>query len=193
MAIEEPAYSVTAKDPPFEVRMYDPYCVAATAIADADFTEAGNIGFRRLFRYIQGDNIAQKKLPMTAPVGIEPNASEKIPMTAPVGQSLGSSGYEVWFVMPKGSTLETLPQPKNPQVRLRQMGARRVAVLRYSGGWSEARYEAKKGELRAWIKKNNLAPAGPPVLSRYDSPFTLWFLRRNEVQIEIQMEDGQSR
>lgn len=185
MAIEEPTYSVTTHEPPFELRAYEPYCVAETTVATSDFGEAGNIGFRRLFRYIQGNNQSQKKLPMTAPVGIEPPSSEKIPMAAPVGQSLGAAGYQVWFVMPKGSSLETLPKPTDPTVQIRCLKERQMAVVRYSGGWAESHFEAKKSELMDWIKKKNLSPNGPPVLSRYNSPFTLWFLRRNEVQVEI--------
>ena len=138
----------------------------------------------RLFRYIQGENQSQNKLPMTAPVGMMPPPSEKIPMTAPVGQSRSSEGYQVWFVMPKGSKLEILPKPTDPQVQIRCLEARQVAVLRYSGG-AESRYEAKKSELRDWLKKKNLEPIAPPVLSRYNSPFTLWFLRRNEVEIQV--------
>jgi len=186
MAIEEPAFTVTKQEAPFEVRAYDSFCVAETTVSTSDFSEAGNIGFRRLFGYIQGANQSQKKLPMTAPVGVEPPSSEKIPMTAPVGQSLSPDGYQVWFVMPKGSTLETLPKPTNSQVRLRCLPPRKVAVIRYSGGWSESRYDAKKAELLGWIKKQQLNPTGPPVLSRYNSPFALWFLRRNEVQIDVQ-------
>jgi hypothetical protein len=185
MAIEEPYYSIIKQESPFEVRAYETYCVAETTVATSDFSEAGSIGFRRLFRYIQGDNQSQKKLPMTAPVGVEPPSSEKIPMTAPVGQSRNSEGYQVWFVMPKGSTLETLPKPTDPNVQIRCLEARHVATVRYSGGWAESRYEAKKSELLAWINKRNFDPIGPPVLCRYNSPFTLWFLRRNEVQIEI--------
>ena len=185
MAIEEPAFSIIKQEPPFELRAYNAYCVAETVIASSDFDAAGNQGFRRLFRYIQGENQSQKKLPMTAPVGMETAASVKIPMTAPVGQSLGPDGYQVWFVMPKGETLETLPKPTNPEVRIHCIEARNVAVLRYSGGWSESRYGAKKAKLLNWIKKEQISPIGTPILARYNSPFTLWFLRRNEVQIEI--------
>ncbi len=185
MAIEEPAFSIVKQEAPFELRAYEAYCVAETVIASSDFNEAGNQGFRRLFRYIQGENQSQKKLPMTAPVGIEASGPVKIPMTAPVGQSLGPDGYQVWFVMPKGETLETLPKPTNPEVRIRCIEARTVAVLRYSGSWSESRYEAKKAELLNWIKKEKMVSVGTPLLARYNSPFTLWFLRRNEVQIEI--------
>ncbi len=185
MAIEEPPYSVTKQESPFEVRAYEPYCVAETTVATSDFNEAGNIAFRRLFRYIQGNNQSQKKIPMTAPVGLEPRGPEKIPMTAPVGQTHGPEGYRVWFVMPKYATLETLPKPTDPLVHVHCIEARQMAVIRYSGGWAESRYEAKKSELLDWLKKKKLDPIGPPVLARYNSPFSLWFLRRNEVQIEI--------
>ncbi len=185
MAIEEPTYSVTMQVRPFEVRAYESYCVAETMVVTSDFDEAGSTGFRRLFRYIQGNNQSQKKFPMTAPVGVEPPSSEKIPMTAPVVQTRGPEGYKVWFVMPKGATIDTLPKPTDPNVKIRCIEARQVAVIRYSGGWAESRYEAKKLELMKWIKNKRLGPNGPPVLSRYNSPFTLWFLRRNEVQIEI--------
>jgi hypothetical protein len=185
MAIEEPAFTVIKKEASFEVRAYDPYCLAETTVYTDDFSDAGNVGFRRLFRYIQGENQSQTKIPMTAPVGLEKPPSEKIPMTAPVAQSATSAGYRVWFVMPQGATLDRLPKPTNPQVEIRCLPARHVAVIRYSGGWGKSRYEAHTAKLLDWIKKQNLSPQGPPVLSRYNSPFSLWFLRRNEVQVDV--------
>lgn len=188
MAIEEPLFTVTKSEAPFEVRAYESYCLAETTVNTEDFNEAGNIGFRRLFRYIQGENQSQQKLPMTAPVGLEEPPSEKIPMTAPVGQSSSSAGYRVWFVMPQCSTLDRLPKPTNPQVQLSCLPARKVAVIRYSGGWGKSHYDAQTAKLLDWIKKQKLLPAGPPVLSRYNSPFSLWFLRRNEVQVDVREE-----
>ena len=87
--------------------------------------------------------------------------------------------------MPKTYTLETLPIPDDPKVIIRQTPARKVAVFTYSGSWSESRYLEKLSEFQEELKKNNIQTIGEPILARFNSPFQLWFLRRNEIWIEI--------
>ena len=89
------------------------------------------------------------------------------------------------FMMPASYTLETLPEPEDPQVALRQVQARRMAVVRYSGSWSEKGYLRHRSELESWMRAKGLAGAGDPQWARYNSPFTLWFLRRNEILIPV--------
>ena len=183
MAIEEAPYRVIEKDGDFELRQYAPYIVAETLV-EGDFSEVGNEGFRRLFDYIQGENRRRQSIPMTAPVAQEA-ASEKIPMTAPVGQEKASGKWRITFVMPSSYTLETLPEPLDPRIRLTEIPGGLMAAHRYSGTWGKERYEAKERRLREFIAEKGLRSEGEPVFARYNSPFMLWFLRRNEVLIPV--------
>lgn len=188
MAIEEAAYSVVVKDGAFEVRDYAPHVLAETVVAGA-FDKAGNRAFGRLFRYISGGNRSRRKVAMTAPVSQEASG-EKIAMTAPVGQQRARDRWVVSFTMPAAYSLETLPEPEDPQVTLRQVPARRMAALRYSGFWSERGYLRHRQMLDAWVRGKGLSVAGDPVWARYNSPFSAWFLRRNEILIPVAGETG---
>lgn len=187
MAIEEPAYTVKSKTSDYEVRAYGPIVVAETKV-ESDFESAGNQAFRILAGYIFGANKSKTKIAMTAPVS-QAAASEKIEMTAPVTQTKGATGFNVQFTMPKTYTLETLPIPNDARVRLRQIPARRMAVYRYSGSWSESRYKEKLATFREALKRDHVVSIGEPTLARFNSPFHLWFLRRNEIWIEVK-DDG---
>jgi len=183
MAIEEAEYKVVEKEGRFEIRDYAPHVLAET-IVESDIEKAGNKAFQRLFRYISGANRSKKKVAMTAPVSQEPRG-EKIEMTAPVGQQNVQGRWAVSFMMPSSYTLETLPEPEDPNISLRQVQARRMAAVRYSGLWSEKKYLRYKKMLESWIQEKDLTIVGEPVWARYNAPFTLWFLRRNEVLIPV--------
>ena len=183
MAIEEPEYKVLSKTALYEIRSYGPVAVAETKVA-TNFESAGKEAFRILAGYIFGGNNAKIKIAMTAPVSQEA-ASEKIATTTPVSQTKRDSGYIVQFTMPKPFTVETLPKPNDPRVTLRQLPPRLVAVYRYSGSWSEAHYKQNLALLVEALKKDHLSFVGEPVLARYDSPFKLWFLRRNEIWLQL--------
>lgn len=183
MAIEEPDYKIESKADLYEIRSYGPIVVAETKI-ESDFENAGNQAFRILANYIFGDNISKAKIAMTAPVTQAP-LSEKIAMTAPVSQIKSPSGFLVQFTMPKSFTLETLPTPNDSRVHLRQLPAKKVAVFTYSGSWSEERYLKKLEVFKESLRKDNVFILGEPVLARYNSPFQLWFLRRNEIWLEV--------
>ena len=183
MAIEEATYKVVKKDNKFEIRDYVPHILAETVV-EGDFEEAGNKAFNVLFGYISGDNRSREKLAMTAPVSQEPKG-EKIKMTAPVGQQRVQESWAVSFMMPASYTLETLPEPEDPKVTLRQVPARRIAAVRYSGFWNEKGYLRYKLELESWISEKGYTIVGDPIWARYNAPFTPWFLRRNEILIPV--------
>lgn len=183
MAIEKLAYRVVDEDGAFELRQIEPHLVAETFV-EGDFDQVGSEGFRRLVKYIGGANERSAEIAMTAPVVQEPEA-EKIAMTAPVGQQESGGRYRVTFVMPSRYTLETLPRPTDERIRLRAEPERSMAAIRYSGFWSRSRYDEHERKLRDWIAGRGLEPAGEPVWARYDPPFMPWFLRRNEVLIEV--------
>jgi len=186
MATEEAPYTVIKSDDIFELREYAPQ-ILAEIIVDGDLEGAGSKAFRPLFGYISGDNKARSKIAMTAPVSQEPQG-ENIAMTAPVSQQRVQGKWAVSFMMPAAYTMDTLPTPDDPNITLRQVPARRVAAVRYSGRWSEEKYLLHKEKLGKWIIDNHLTVSGEPVWARYNPPFTLWFLRRNEILIPVTVE-----
>jgi len=184
MATEEAKYAVLEKDGHFELRQYEP-CIVAETLVEGDFDEVGNAGFRRLFRYISGDNQAKIPISMTSSV-VQEMRSEKISMTAPVTQQKTGNYWSIAFVMPAEYTMDTLPIPTDAKVTLRSIPARLVAVITYSGTWSESRYEEHKAMLDMMMSKRKLKTAGEYIYARYNPPFTLWFLRRNEVLVPVE-------
>lgn len=190
MAIEEPKYTLVDKSGDFELRAYAPRVVAETLV-DGSLNDASSAGFKRIADYIFGNNTsrsgASEKVSMTAPVTMAPKseqtASEKISMTAPVAMQQNGSQWRMYFVMPNKYTLSTLPTPNNQAVTLRELPETRMAVLRFSGLAGEEKTASKTVELLAWLKSKHIAPTGTPELARYNPPWTLPFLRRNEVMV----------
>jgi hypothetical protein len=184
MAVEEAKYTVVLNEDNFEVRQYAPHVLAET-IVDGDLEGAGNKAFNLLFKYIDGNNKKQEKVAMTAPVS-QGAAGEKIAMTAPVVQQRENDKWVVSFMMPASYTLETLPEPNDPNVVLRQVPERYMAAVRYSGFWSEKLYRQHLDDLTAWMAKQGIKPMGEPIWARYNPPFMPWFLRRNEILVPVE-------
>ena len=178
-AIEEPDYKVVKTFDQVELREYAPY-VVAEVVLDSSVEGAGNQAFPILAGYIFGKNKGEKKFAMTAPV-TQSAMPTRMEMTAPVTQAAVAGGMRVPFVMPKGVTLATAPEPIDPRVRLREVPATSWAVVRYSGTWSQANYQEHLAALKASLAAQNVATQGEPVLARHNAPFTPWFMRRNEV------------
>ena len=186
MAIEEPPYSVLHSYDGFEVRRYAPYLVAETLV-NAAAEDAGNQGFRILAAYIFGQNKGARSIAMTAPVAQSPSS---IAMTAPVVQTaapaaLAPAAFAIQFAMPAGWTLATLPQPNDSRVTLRELPARTVAVLRYSGTWTQSHYQEQLATLQQLVARQGLHWHGDPIWARYDAPWKPWFLRRNEIWLPL--------
>jgi len=184
VGIEKAKYKVAAKEGKLEIRQYSSQIVAETVV-DADFEDAGNVAFRRLFDYISGNNRKKESISMTAPVN-QKARSEKISMTAPVKQYQSKGRYVVSFVMPSKYTIESLPEPLDSNVVLREIPPCKLAVIRYSGSWSKKRYEARKELLEEFIRNKGLKITGEAIFARYDPPFQLSFLKRNEVLIPVE-------
>lgn len=200
MSLEKPSYTVLWNHGDIEYRQYEPYLVSETVIRNtSDYRDAGNEGFRRLFQYISGANSAQAKIDMTAPVARAPS-SEQIAMTAPVQQVESAKGWSVTFMLPTEYTIETAPIPTDDRVRIRTVPGRLMAVLRYSGRWTEKNFVEKREELRDAVDNESLERIGEFESAAYDPPFMPPFMRRNEVMVEVNtlpaaaapMLDGQS-
>jgi hypothetical protein len=202
MAIEEPRFTSIFKAGSFEVRQYAPMLVAETVV-DGDMDEASTRGFRKIADFIFGNNQSAQtggsaKIAMTAPVTQEPQLekSEKIAMTAPVtmgaasnttdSNMAGSNKWRIHFVMPSKYTMANIPQPKNADVKLREIPGKYFAVYNYTGFNTKSQVQAKTDELVAWVREKNLKALSSPQLSRYDPPWTLPMFRRNEIMIEIE-------
>ncbi len=185
MATETPKYELLKSATDLELRQYPPLVVAQTEV-DGDRDKVGTEAFRRLAGYIFGGNHESKKIAMTAPVTQAPVDGVKIAMTAPVTQqSTGQRKWRVQFMMPSEYTLQTLPEPNDPRVHLRQLEPRRFAAIGYSETWSIKNYEQHLAKLRAAVQREGLKAKGEPVWARYDPPFKPWFLRKNEILIEV--------
>jgi 3',5'-cyclic AMP phosphodiesterase CpdA len=182
LGVPEPEFKTVRADANFELRDYGPVITADTTVS-GDGVKARNAGFMPLADYIFAKDRKGDKIAMTAPV--TQAAREKIAMTAPVSQQPSAGGWTISFTMPAGYTMANLPQPADPGVRLVEHPARRMAVLKFSGLAGEARMEAKRRELVSAVASAGLTAKGDPVFAFYDPPWTLPFLRRNEVMIEV--------
>ncbi len=195
MAIEEPSYQVLKQSEHFELRQYESQLIAEVTV-QGSLSEASNKGFRLVADYIFGNNQASRaasneseKIAMTAPVVIEAQSS-KIAMTAPVVvEKKGASEQQQWilyFVMPKSYRMDSLPKPNNPQVQIKEIKNKKVAVIRFSGWVDEDKLADRTAELQTWMKQEQLIAIGDPQLARYNPPWTLPWWRRNEVFIPVQ-------
>jgi hypothetical protein len=184
MAIEQPKYDLKLKDGDFEIRRYAPYIVAEVVV-NGDQGQAVQSGFRKLAGYIFGGNAGRTSIAMTAPVAQTPEG-ENIAMTSPVTQAPVSQGrWTVQFMMPAAYTLDKLPKPNDPDIHFRSEPAREMAALRFSGVARERSYREKTDILKRWLAAKKLTAIGSAVLAQYDPPWTPWFMRHNEVLLEI--------
>lgn len=168
MALEEPEYEILVEATGYEIRRYAPYIVAEV---DVRGQSADSAGFRMLAGYIFGDNDGREKMQMTAPV--ESRAAE------------GNEAMTYSFVMERKYALDTLPQPNNDRIRLREKPESIVAVRKFSGRWSDANVAKNEARLLDDLAKDGVPLAGTLALARYNSPFTPWFFRRNEVMVQV--------
>lgn len=198
--VEKPGYQVIKKYESFEIRQYPPQLVAEVYVEN-EFQKAGNAGFRILADFIFGNNKKQKKIAMTAPVSqnlsekinseslrakSETEISQKIAMTAPVAMEKKGNSYLIRFYLPIKYNLQTIPYPVDRRIMIRERPAVKMAAIRYSGTWIQTNYEFQKEILVKNLKKHQIKPKGNAIFARYNSPYTLWFLRRNEVLFELE-------
>jgi hypothetical protein len=161
---ETPDYRVVSTEGPYEIRDYP-----ALTIVSAPMPHRGNDGaFMKLFRFIEGRN----------------DHSQKIAMTTPVLMSGVESGT-MSFVIPKDVAEHGVPTPSNPELTVSNKPAARFAVYRYSGSTKPAAAEKAAKKLQAWVSSKGFMTEGTPIFAYYDPPWTLWFLRRNEVLIHL--------
>ena len=185
-AYEEPAYAIQGELNGIEYRSYAEYLVAETQVINAgDRNAASSVGVRRLFNYIRGENSVSAKIAMTAPVQQQPK-STKIAMTAPVQQSATDAGWTVAFVIPEKYSVDTVPQPTNPEVYIRQIPQSTRAVLRFSGRWTDKNVNTHSRQLLERLSQAGIEAKGEVMVAFYNAPFAIPFMRRNEVMVAIE-------
>ena len=190
MATEEPKFSIIEKSEPFELRAYAPQLIAEVKV-EGDLDTASSQGFRLIAAFIFGQNQVSEKIAMTVPVGIETSQSTKIAMTVPVGIEASkdsAKGINQWvfsFVMPSEYTIATLPKPINPLVTIRELPAQKRAAITFSGFYNDAKVLEKTKALEEWIKSKQWQAIGSPQFARYNPPWSIPFMRRNEILITV--------
>lgn len=180
--VEQPAYKIIASWDDVELRDYPPLIVAEVEVP-GERKQAINAGFRMIADYIFGNNAPRQKIAMTAPVTQQ--AGEKIAMTAPVSQQASGGMWKVRFIMPAGYTLETLPTPNNPDVKLVAIPEERVAAIRFSGLAGDEMIARQRMLLLDRVARQGLTIQGEPTMAFYNPPWTLPFLRRNEILVKV--------
>jgi hypothetical protein len=167
--IEEPKYHVVARHDGLEVRAYAPRILAQTTV-DGSFEQAPNDGFRRIAKFIFGDNTSGDKVAMTAPV---------------TQQSTAAGSWIITFTMPARYSMETLPKPVDDRVTLRQQDPKTYAALQFTGFNTRANVDEAIARVRQIAGSQGLKLRGEPIYARYNPPWTPWFWRRNEILIEV--------
>jgi DNA gyrase inhibitor GyrI len=180
----EPNYQVLNEYGHIQIRHYPALVVAQTEV-NGDYKNGSSQGFQRLAGYIFGNNKKQQKIAMTAPV-IQEQEAETLDMTAPVIQQKSGAVWLMAFVLPSGYSLSSAPVPLDPSVLIKEIPEKEVAVIRYSGSLSEQGIEEKSEELTQWLTQQGQKTISASRSAAYDPPWTLPFLRRNEVHIDIE-------
>jgi hypothetical protein len=181
--IEEPKYMVVKKYSEFEIREYFSHIIAYTDVVST-FNSSANSGFRILANYIFGGNKSSDKIKMTAPVIQEPT-SEKIEMTAPVIQETRENSYRIAFVMPQKYTLNTLPKPIDPRVKIKEVEREFRAVYTFKGWVNEKKVKRKRENFIRLLDANKLT-YHQIKLAQYDPPFTPPYMRKNELHATLE-------
>ncbi|MDM7913210.1 MAG: heme-binding protein [Methanotrichaceae archaeon] len=159
---EEPSYTVLQKlEDGVEIREYCAQIRAKSPMRQE------NRAFGVLAEYIFGENDRHEKIGMTAPVV--------------------TSRDEMAFIMPGRYSLANLPMPMNTQIRIDREPPEKIAVLRFSGFTSPSKNEKEINKLLEVLKSHGIKTEGEPFLMRYNPPWTLPFLRRNEVAVKVKL------
>lgn len=187
---EQPSYEVIAEIATVEIRHYGPRLVAQTVVEADDELQARAAAFRILAAYIFGENTAKDDIAMTTPVAVE-QQSMKIDMTTPVETTAVENGrYAMRFFLPSSLTLETAPAPTDPRVQLAMVPANTLAVRRFTGSRRPQAVAKRAEELLQTLSGSKWQPVGRPFSLFYDPPWTISFLRRNEVAVSVESKQG---
>ena len=166
--VEKPNYEVISSDSNIEIRSYEPMIVAEVTVPGEREDAIGD-GFRLIANYIFGQNEESKKIAMTAPVQ---------------QQSVGKM-WNVNFVMPSEYTMDSLPSPQTDRIDLKCVPAKNFVVIRFSGRSSKRSLSRYEKILKDYIISRKIQVVGSVKYAFYNPPWTVPFMRRNELMIEI--------
>ncbi len=179
-------YSVLEKDGTIEIRRYDSMVLATTHMPGG-MDKGDNQAFQRLFDYISGSNVNVDKIAMTAPVLMqEKQGGKEIEMTAPVFMNESTNRETMSFVLPANYTFESAPKPIDPTVRLEKIENFTVAAITFSGSLGSSNIQNNKDKLEKWINSSAYKQVAQYQVAGYNPPWTIPFLRRNEVLIPVE-------
>ena len=180
--VEVPAYKILKKEQNIEIRQYPPLIIAEVKTAGSRQASISD-GFRILADFIFGNNEGEKQLSMNGP--IRQQEGIKIAMTAPVQQEKTDAEWAISFIMPSKFSIDTIPNPINDRIKIIQIPSKRYAVVTFSGRSTEENLTTHTNELEKYIYGSNYSKAGNAKYAFYNPPWTLPFLRRNEIQFEL--------
>lgn len=168
---EQPKYEVLKEvEGGIELRQYDEFIVAKTVVT-GDRDDASNKAFKLLAGYIFGDNKQETEMSMTAPVLLEKQTDQLWVMS---------------FMMPSKFRIDTLPTPKDNKIIFEVFENKKLAVITFSGRWTQENFNKKANELLDFIKEENLNLNSREINAFYNPPFTLPWFRRNEIMFEVE-------
>lgn len=186
--IEQPKYRVLHSNGFIEIREYSPY-ISASVRVEGSRSDAASKGFKILAAYIFGgfskkSTDQASSIAMTAPVSQYP---AKIAMTSPVREKkIDNNSWVIEFSMPSQYTLQTLPQPSNSSIIIKKNSQNKYIVIRFSGSVNSGSLAKKKEQLARYMRRNEIIAAeSHPIYAFYDPPWTLPFLRRNEIMFRL--------
>ncbi|MBY0580315.1 MAG: heme-binding protein [Rickettsiales bacterium] len=180
--VEKPKYQVVSSQANIEIRKYNPMIIALVEV-QGERKEAIRGGFKMLADYIFGNNKSKEDIPMTPPV--KQQNSHEISMTAPVMQQKFQENWQISFIMPSEYNIETLPLPNNENISLKELPGKKYIVINFSGVISDQNIALHEEKLKKYILENEMHILSPPIYAFYNPPWTLSFMRRNEIMIEI--------
>tara|TARA_B110000014_G_C19963879_1_gene498899 strand:- start:311 stop:853 length:543 start_codon:yes stop_codon:yes gene_type:complete len=179
MAYEEAIYKIVFQNNIYEIRSY-----SQRLAVQVSYNKEGS-GFRKLFNYISGSNLDTTKINMTTPV----TQSKKISMTIPVTDTNENGNKVMQFYLPSKFTIENAPIPNDKDVELLIVEKGHYAVIKYSGRLTLNNFYKHSKILKDNLLKDDLEILGSAVRATYNSPFTLPFLRRNEVMFLVNWDN----
>lgn len=182
---EQPKYAIieTLGDQ-IEIRRYEPRVAAEVTFEILPDQNARSKAFGIIAGYIFGANKGRTKIDMTSPVEIAVSGT-KIDMTTPVEIQTSDKTLTMRFFMPSKYGIDDLPEPENPQIRFLELAEETAAALTFSGSTSEETAAAKTTELLARLQSSKWKPSGSPTAYFYNPPWTIPFLRTNEVIVPV--------
>ncbi len=180
---EQPHYTVLQNlGQDVEIRQYDPRLAIEATVAGADRDKAASEAFNLLFRYITGANRRQEKIAMTAPVRTD---TQRIAMTAPVQTDARGNQVSMRFFLPVMVAKQGAPEPTDRHLHLIEVPAATIAAIRFSGVATRDVRDHQAAILYGVLAKSDWRPQGAIFQFSYDPPFTIPFLRRNEVAVGV--------